>query len=128
MKIRPLFKKIGKNNPTFGYSSPLKDLYRKGKLPVKYGFYGDKLTKNNVSLEHLLPHSKGGKTTLDNLVLSSKQNNFKRGNRPLSEFINFGNVKRYLNQFIGVKLKNFNGNEYVKNILKTIENVLEFNL
>lgn len=128
MKIRPLFKKIGKNNPTFGYSSPLKDLYRNGDLPVKYGFYGDKLTKKNVSLEHLLPHSKGGKTTLDNLVLSSKQNNFKRGNRPLSEFINFGNVERYLNQFNGVKLKNFNGNEYVKNILKTIENVLEFNL
>lgn len=128
MRIRPLFKKIGKSNPTFGYSSPLKDLYRKGKLPVKYGFYGDKLTKNNVSLEHLLPHSKGGKTTLDNLVLSSKQNNFKRGNSPLLEFINFENVKRYLNQFIGVKLKNFNGNEYIKNILKTIENVLESNL
>ena len=36
--------------------------------------------------------------------------------------------ERYLNQFIDVKLKNFNGNEYIKNILKTIENVLKYNL
>lgn len=128
MKIQSIFKKSQIKNPSFGYSSPLKDLFRSGKLKLTYGFYGDKLTKSNVSLEHLLPHSKGGKTTLDNLVLSSKQNNFKRGNKPLSEFINLENAKRYLNQFIGIKLKNFNGNEYVQNVLKTIENVLKYNL
>ena len=128
MKIQPIFKKNQINNTSFGYSNPLKTLYRKGKLPVKYGFYGDKLTKSNVSLEHLLPYSKGGKTNLDNLVLSTKQNNFKRGNQPLSRFINFDNVERYLNQFIDIKLKNFNGNEYIQNILKTIENVLKYNL
>lgn len=128
MKIQPIFKKTQIKNPSFGYSSPLKDLYRNGKLPVKYGFYGDKLTKANVSLEHLLPYSKGGKTNLDNLVLSTKQNNFKRGNQPLSRFINFDNVERYLNQFVNVKIKNFNGNEYIQNILKTIKNVLKYNL
>lgn len=124
MKIRPK----PPNSPTFGYSHQLKTLYRQGKLPVRFGFYGDILTQKNVSLEHIKPHSKGGKTTLDNLVLSSKQNNFKRGNQPLSKFINFGNVERYLNQFVDVKIKNFNGNEYIQNILKTIENVLKYNL
>ena len=127
-KYNLYLKKNQIKNPSFGYSSPLKDLYRNGKLPVKYGFYGDKLTKANVSLEHLLPYSKGGKTNLDNLVLSTKQNNFKRGNQPLSIFINFDNVERYLNQFVDVKIKNFNGNEYIQNILKTIKNVLKYNL
>ena len=80
MRIQP----IPPNSPTFGYSHPLKTLYRQGKLPVRYGFYGDKLTQKNVSLEHLKPHSKGGKTELSNLVLASKQKNQARGNALIS--------------------------------------------
>ena len=39
---------IPPNSPTFGYSNQLKTLYRKGKLPVKYGFYGGtKITKKH---------------------------------------------------------------------------------
>lgn len=74
MRIQPI------QQPTFQYNSPLKTLYRKGELPVIYGFYGDRLTQKNVSLEHLKPHSKGGKTVLSNLVLASKQKNQARGN------------------------------------------------
>ena len=74
---------IQPNSLTFGYSHQLKTLYRKGKLPVKYGFYGDKLTQKNVSLEHLKPHSKVGKTELSNLVLASKQKNQAKGNEEL---------------------------------------------
>ena len=61
----------------FGYKSPLKTLYIKGKLHINKGFYGGTLTKENVTLEHLVPYSKGGKTTLDNLVLATKENNIK---------------------------------------------------
>ena len=75
MKIQPI-----QQSPTFQYNSPLKTLYRKGELPVRYGFYGDRLTQNNVSLEHLKPHSKGGKAELSNLVLASKQKKQARGN------------------------------------------------
>ena len=43
MKIQP----IQPNSPTFGYSNQLKTLYRQGKLPVRYGFYGGtKITRN----------------------------------------------------------------------------------
>ena len=46
------------NCVSFGYSSPLKTLFKKGKLPsVTKGFYGGTLTKDTVSLEHLKPHS-----------------------------------------------------------------------
>lgn len=106
---------------SFKYSSPLKTLYKKGKLPVKYGFYGDVLTLKNVSLEHLLPHSKGGKTRLDNLVLASKEKNNLRGDKDLKDFLNMDAVTTYLCQFMGVKRRGFDGDEYIAGILKTIK-------
>lgn len=113
-------------NIAFGYSSVLKTLYKKGKLPtVKYGFYGEKLTNKNCSLEHLIPHSKGGKTELDNLVLATKQNNSIRGNKSLIPFFDAKSAMKYLDQFIGVKRFGFDGNEYVLSVLKTLARIFE---
>ena len=114
---------IPPNSPTFGYSHQLKTLYRKGKLPVKYGFYGDKLTQKNVSLEHLKPHSKGGETVLSNLVLASKQKNQARGNADIRNFANKETIIKYLSQFIDVKIKGFDGNKYINDIIKTLTNL-----
>lgn len=111
-------------NPNFQYSSPLKTMYRKGKLHVKYGFYGDILTQKNVSLEHLQPASKGGKTKIDNLVLASKENNQARGNDDIKEYLKPENIIRYLSQFKGIKLKGFNGDEYISGILKTLNKLI----
>ena len=119
MKIQP----IPPNSPTFGYSHQLKTLYRQGKLPVKYGFYGDKLTQKNVSLEHLKPHSNGGETVLSNLVLASKQKNQARGNADIRDFANKETIVKYLNQFIDVKIKGFDGNKYINGIIKTLTNL-----
>ena len=121
MKIQPLNKfKRSPQNVTFGYSSPLKTMFLKGELPVKYGFYGDRLNTKNVSLEHLLPRSKGGKTELSNLVLASKEKNQIRGNQPICRYINLEAMQAYIDQFKNVKTNGFNGNEYIKNILKTV--------
>lgn len=110
------------NAITFGYHSPLKTLYKKGQMPkVIYGFYGDKLTPKNVTLEHLLPHSKGGASELDNFVLASKQNNLARGNDDIRKFANKECIVRYLSQFMGIKLPYFNGDKYIKGILQTLE-------
>ena len=119
MKIQPM----QQNSPMFGYSNQLKTLYRKGKLPVRYGFYGDRLTQNNVSLEHLKPHSKGGKTELSNLVLASKQKNQARGNEDIRNFANKETIAKYLSQFIDVKIKGFDGNKYINGIIKTLTNL-----
>ena len=119
MKIQP----IPPNSPTFGYSHQLKTLYIQGKLPVKYGFYGDKLTQKNVSLEHLKPHSKGGETVLSNLVLASKQKNQARGNADIRNFANKETIIKYLNQFIDIKIKDFDGNKYINGIIKTLTNL-----
>lgn len=110
------------NAITFGYHSPLKTLYKKGQMPkVIYGFYGDKLTPKNVTLEHLLPHSKGGASELDNFVLASKQNNLARGNDDIRKFANKECIVHYLSQFMGIKLPHFNGDKYIKGILQTLE-------
>ena len=118
MKIQPI-----QQSPTFKYNSPLKTLYRKGKLPVKYGFYGDILTQKNVSLEHLKPFSKGGKTELNNLVLASKQKNMARGNADIRNFANKETIIKYLSQFIDIKINDFDGNKYIKAIIKTLTNL-----
>lgn len=108
-------------NPNFEYNSPLKTLWRKGQLKtVKYGFYGDKLTQKNVSLEHLKAHSKGGKTNLANLVLASKEKNNARGNDAIDDYLDIKNMIRYLKQFKDIKLKDFDGNKYIASILATL--------
>ena len=93
------------NNVSFGYSHKLKTLYKKGLLPtVKKGFYGGILSKDIVTLEHLLPHSQRGATTLSNLVLATVENNFKRSNSPLAQFYNPKAAEEYFQQFVGVRV------------------------
>lgn len=111
------------NNISFGYSHELKTLYKKGKLPIKFDFYGSKLTKKNVTLEHLLPHSYGGRTTLDNLVLATRENNQARSNKPLEDFLDPFNVNRYLKQFEKLQIGNISGKDYIKMILNTISKI-----
>ena len=112
---------IQTDNITFGYKSPLKTLYKKGKFKnLKYGFYGDEITKDTVTLEHLKPKSQGGKTELSNLVLVSANKNQERGTRPLEEMFSWSNAGKYFENFKDVKIGDFDGNEYIKSIVKTI--------
>ena len=120
MRIEPT-----KPQPTFGYSHQLKTLYKKGQLPVKRGFYGETLNAKNVSLEHLNPISKGGKTELSNLVLAHKDINNKRSDKPLSEFLNLKAMSAYLEQFKNIKVKGFDGNKYIAMILETVGGLIK---
>ena len=95
-----------------------------GHLQVKKGFYGEKLTKKNVSLEHLKPISQGGKTQWQNLVLADNKINNARGDKPLSEYINFKAMGEYLEQFVNIKVKGFDGNKYIAMILETVGGLL----
>lgn len=112
-------------NPNFGYSHALKTAWKKGSLPqVKKGFYGERLTKKNVSLEHLKPKSQGGETKWHNLVLADNKINNERGDKPLSEYINFKAMGEYLDQFKNIKIKGFDGNKYIAMILETVGGIL----
>ena len=113
-----------KPQPTFGYKWKAKALYKKGKLPtVKYDVSGRKLTSKNATIDHVVPHSKGGKTEDGNLMLATKEFNQLRGNKPLLEFITYEGLLKYVEQFIDVFVDGFNGNKYVKELLNTINNL-----
>lgn len=108
-----------------GYTSILKTAWKEGRLPtVTKGIYGNILTQENISLEHIIPHSLGGKTTLDNLMLAEKTANARRGIKPIMSVITFEQLTEYLQQFKGIRIRKFNGDEYIKKITKTIERIL----
>lgn len=101
-----------------GYKSPLKTAWKKGLLPeVKKGLYGDTLTLQNLSLDHLKPVSKGGKTELNNLALASKEKNELRGNRDLKEVLTKQQVIDYIKQF--APYHEFR--QYINDLLGTFE-------
>ena len=112
-------------NPNFGYSHQLKTLWKKGQLSqVRYGFYGQLLTKKNISLEHLKPISQKGKTELSNLVLASNKINNERGDKPLGEYLDLKAMAKYLEQFKNIKVRGFDGNKYIAMILETVGGLL----
>lgn len=112
--------------PTFTYSNKLKTLFKKGLLPsVKVDAAGNKLTKKNVTLDHIIPKSKGGKSYTGNYMLAEKRFNSERGADSLFQWTNMEGLVRYLNQFIGVRVKGFVGNDYITEVLQTLEKANE---
>ena len=114
---------INSYQPSFtGYQHPLKTLFKQGKMPsVKYGLYGEQIGPENVSLEHLKPHSWGGKTEYANLALADKNANTARGSRPLADNLSWDMLEAYLKQF-NFRIKNvFNGYEYQDKVRHTCE-------
>ena len=104
-----------------GNTSILLTYWKAGLMPsVKKGLYGGTLTRNNVSIEHLIPSSKGGASNLDNYALATKSNNSYRKNQPLANFLTKEQAEKYLKQFKGINLPCFNGDVYIKNVKKTI--------
>lgn len=110
--------------PTFGYSHPLKTMFKKGQLPISKGFYGDSIDPSTVSLEHLLPVSKGGRTEFPNLVLASKSKNRDRGNQPLSKYFDPAAFLHYAEEMSKIRTKYFDGQKYIEDISKTIQELL----
>ena len=107
------------------FKSQLKKLYKKGKLSIKYGLYGEELTKKNVTDEHLLPRCFGGSSDLSNIALATKEANWRRGSEPIEIFLSLGMLRNYCKQFKGIKIRGFNGDEYVKGIIKTIKGLVD---
>lgn len=115
------------SNPSFQYSNVLKTLYKKGKLPsVQFDVMGNKLTRKNVTLDHIIPRSKGGKSSLENYMLATKDFNNKRGADPIDQWANMKGVLKYLMQFADVNVGNFKGNDYIKSVMETLGKVFKF--
>ena len=110
---------------SFQYKSVLKTEWLKGNMPeVTKDMEGNLLTKDNCTLGHMLPHSKGGKTRIDNLMLETAPYNFMKGNLPFSQFFNKEGFEAYCEQFKNVNLPDFNGLEYIEKITRTAKRLL----
>ena len=108
------------NNISFGYSHPIKKAFDKGLLGKDFkGLYGFKLTKKTRSIEHIKPHSMGGKTTWGNVALADKFMNSKRGTEPIENFVTFDMWKNYLKQFEKIKNDIIDGMRYIKSVCET---------
>lgn len=131
---------VGVHGISFGYHHPLKTSWMKGRLPwLQYGFYGEKLTKKNVSIEHLKPvidfknECNGNKekalrlaTTWENVVLASNRINNLRGCDPLSAVIDYEAMGKYLQQFEGKWIPGYgSGEKYIKGILDTVNTLIQ---
>ena len=116
---------VGVSTVNFGYSCRLKSLFKKNKVKVLYSFYGGKLDKSKVSIEHIIPHSKGGINSQKNYVLCNTDQNFARGNAPIETYLDWKAVGLYLDQFRGVKVAGFDGDQYIKDILNSLNTALK---
>ena len=130
---------IGKvSGVSFGRcKSVLKTEWLRGNLSpqVSKGLYGNKLTPNNISIEHLVPRNpkarlngrpvRRGRNVLDNFALATKQANNARGNDPLRDHLTREQADEYLKQFKGIKTPIFDGDSYVKRVGKTIDRLLK---
>jgi len=118
----------GKNKRNIKYidgdthNPDLKQLWDRGKLPeVTHGFYGDELTWDNVSREHLIPQCEGGTKRFGNIVLASKIKNNGRSNKDIRLFATPEIVKTYLKQFENIHRHGFNGPNYINAVKKTLK-------
>ena len=108
------------NNISFGYSHPIKKAFDKGLLGKDFkGLYGFKLTIKTRSVEHIKPHSMGGKTTWGNVALADKFMNSKRGTEPIENYVTFEMWKNYLKQFEKIKNDIIDGMRYIKSVCET---------
>ena len=105
------------NNISFGYSHPIKKAFDKGLLGKDFkGLYGFKLTKKTRTIQHIKPHSQGGKTKWGNVALADKFMNSKRGTDPIENYVTFEMWKSYLKQFENIKNSLVDGMRYIKSI------------
>lgn len=110
---------------SFGYKNKLKTEWLQGKLPqLKHDFYdGSLLNPDTITLEHLLPKSKGGKTTLTNLVLTNYQNNYRRSNKDIRDYINLEAARQYIEEAKKIKTHDINGEHYAKSIINKLKSL-----
>ena len=118
MEIQPI---------TFGNKSILKTEFNRGNIPLKRDITGHSLDKDTVSIDHTIPKSKGGKSDLYNYSLMNVFINNKRGSKPIKNYIDLESLIEYIRKMIDIKTLDFDGVEYLKGWLKTLQKAIKEN-
>lgn len=105
------------------FDSRIKKLFKSGKLKLDYGLYGEPLTKENVSDEHIVCRCYGGKTIESNIALASKEMNNKRGCQPIEKFVTIEMVNAYIERIRQNNIKGYDIEAYCQGIIKTFSKI-----
>lgn len=115
--VKPIIAPLSEQ-PNFGYKSPLKPLIELD------AYTGEILKAGNRTFEHIHPHSKGGKNTIANCLITGAPINHERGNMDFSKWLKIKpsvaqNIQNYLDKYRNLVV---NGQNYVKAVLPTLNN------
>lgn len=105
------------------FDSRIKKLFKSGKLKLDYGLYGEPLTKENVSDEHIICRCYGGKTIESNIALASKEMNNRRGCQPIEKFVTIEMVNAYIERIRQNNIKGYDIEAYCQGIIKTFSKI-----
>lgn len=109
------------------FNSKIKKLFKQGKLKLDYGLYGERLTKENVSDEHIVCKCFGGQTVETNIALASKEMNNRRGCKPIQEFVTIEMVNAYIERVMKNNIKGYDIEAYCNGILNTFNKIWRTN-
>jgi len=76
-------------------------------------------TNERLTMDHILPKSRGGKTSFENCVAACKKCNNKKGGKTPREIHMYPKVKAYqptISEFLHLKIKNLGINNFLKDI------------
>lgn len=96
---------------------------------VSTDFYtGKGLSKKRKSIEHLLPKSKGGVSTLSNYAVTDKAINNARGNMDMNKWLRIHpdylqNMKNYVKKYLSLVINGLNHGEEVYKTVKKISGI-----
>lgn len=119
MQITPLV------SPMFGYKSILKKEFDAGNIPLTKDITGHPLKRGKASVDHTIPKSKGGPSTIGNYSLMNREINMLRGSAPIEGFINLENLIEYIVVMLDVKTENLDGVDYLRRWLRTLSTAIK---
>lgn len=105
------------------FTSLVKSLYKRGKIDIRYGIYGEELKRGRATDEHIVCKCFGGTKDPSNIALADVDLNNRRGCQPIELFTTMENVYKYCEQFLHIKIQGFNGKKYAEGIMKTFSEI-----
>ncbi len=112
----------------FGNKSILKTEFDRGNIPLKRDITGHKLKRGESSVDHTIPKSKGGSSSLYNYSLMNPIANNKRSSKPIKQFIDLESLIEYIRVMLEVKTFDLDGVEYLKGWLKILQRAIKENV
>ena len=99
------------NQIAFQRKSIIKTEWLQGTIPLERGFFGGKLTKQNVTLDHVQAKCKGGASNLSNYVLATAKNNGMKGKGDIFQYATKENTEAYFKVFENCNIGTVKGPE-----------------